>query len=163
MGFCFRLSIICSSELTEWFLGKFIKYVYVKFLGNKLLLKKDLFKIKVEENGDLSKYFNKFYWLIIQLIFLDEIFKTEDKVLMFLVFLSKEYNTVKFFLLVGKIILDFDEIILVFFEVDNLMKQDSWSFFGDVGVLLMISDNKRRGKKKYNFKTCFYCDEREYI
>lgn len=83
-----------------------------------------------------------------------EIFKIEDKDLILLVFLLKRYNIIRIFLLVKKIILDFGETVLVFFEIDKLMKEDLRSSIGDGRELMAIGyagGNRKDGKAKYRF------------
>ncbi|KAL8113644.1 hypothetical protein AgCh_020822 [Apium graveolens] len=104
---------------------KLTKTYHSKYLANKLFLKKDLFGLKMEEDGDLRDHLNRFNGLINQLNNLDEKLKDEDKVVLLLVSLPKKYNTVMTSLLVGKTKLDLDETIVVQLEAERLMKQES--------------------------------------
>lgn len=123
---------------------KLAKMFMSKTLVNKLFLKKDLFEIKMEEKGDLKEHLNK----INQLAGLDKTIKSEDKALMLLVSVSKEYNTDRASLLVGKTTLDFDETLIVL-KADKFMKQDSKSSSGDGGTLVAVGHgcgNRKAGK-----------------
>lgn len=93
-------------------MDKLAKVFWSKSLANKLFLKKVLFKIKLEENGDLMQHFNKCNFLSTQLARLVETFKSECM-------LYKEFKIVRTSLLVGKTILDFD-LTMVILEADKL-------------------------------------------
>ena len=129
---------------------KLTKMYQSKSLANKLFLKKDLFGLKMEEDGDLRDHLNRFNGLINQLNSLDEKLKDEDKAVLLLVSLPKRYNTVITSLLVGKTKLALDETIVVLLESERLMKQGS-SDTSDGSVLVVDArDRKNKFEKKHN-------------
>lgn len=73
-----------------------------KSLASKLLLMKHLFRLTIDQDGDLRDHPNRFNGLITQLNNLDKKFKDEDKIVLLLVFLPKKYNNGLTFLLVEK-------------------------------------------------------------
>ena len=143
---------------------KLTKTYQSKSLANKLFLKKDLFGLKMEEDGDLRDHLNRFNGLINQLNSLDEKLKDEDKAVLLLVSLPKRYNTVITSLLVGKTKLVLDETIVVLLESERLMKQGS-SDTSDGSVLAVDArDRKKKFEKKHNPNIkCFYCEELGHI
>ena len=143
---------------------KLTKTYHSKSLANKLFLKKDLFGLKMEEDGDLRDHLNRFNGLINQLNNLDEKLKDEDKAVLLLVSLPKKYNTVMTSLLVGKTKLDLDETIVVLLEAERLMKQESSDTSDGSAFVVRSRDTEKKYAKKHNPNIrCFYCEELGHI
>lgn len=143
---------------------KLTKTYHSKSLANKLFLKKDLFGLKMEEDGDLRDHLNRFNGLINQLNNLDEKLKDEDKAVLLLVSLPKKYNTVMTSLLVGKMKLDLDETIVVLLEAERLMKQESSDTSDGSAFVVRARDTEKKYAKKHNPNIrCFYCEELGHI
>ncbi|KAL8123371.1 hypothetical protein AgCh_011372 [Apium graveolens] len=131
---------------------KLTKTYHSKSLANKLFLKKDLFGLKMEEDGDLRDHLNRFHGLINQLNNLDEKLKDEDKVVVLLVSLPKKYNTVMTSLLVGKTKLYLDETIVVLLEDETLLKQESSDTY-DGSAFVYHPDVSKEAQADEVFKT----------
>ncbi|KAL8125785.1 hypothetical protein AgCh_013171 [Apium graveolens] len=129
---------------------KLTKTYHSNSLANKLFLKKDLFGLKMEEDGDLRDHLNRFNGLINQLNNLDEKLKDEDKVVLLLVSLPKKYNTVMTSLLVGKTKLDLDETIVILLEAERLMKQESSDTSDGSAFVVCARDTEKKYAKKHN-------------
>lgn len=143
---------------------KLTKTYHSKSLANKLFLKKDLFGLKLEEDGDLRDHLNRFNGLINQLNNLDEKLKDEDKAILLLVSLPRKYSNVVTSLLVGKTNLALDETIVVLLETERLMKQGSSDASDGSALVIDGRDKKKMYGKKHNPNIkCFYCDELGHI
>lgn len=142
---------------------KLAKTYQSKSLANKLFLKKDLFGLKMEEDGDLRDHLNRFNGLITQLNHLDEKLEDEDKAIHLLVSLPEKYNNVITSLMIGRTELALDETIVVLLEAERLMKQGESSSYD--GALVVEARDKKKGfGKKHNPNIkCFYCNELGHI
>ena len=110
---------VLEEDIPKSLWEKLTKTYQSKSLANKLFLKKDLFGLEMEEDGDLRDHLNRFNGLINQLNNLDEKLKDEDKAILLLVSLPKKYNIVITSLLVGKTKLSLEEAIVVLLENEN--------------------------------------------
>ena len=139
---------------------KLTKTYHSKSLANKLFLKKDLFGLKMEENGDLRDHLNRFNGLINQLNNLDEKLQDEDKAILLLVSLPNKYNNVITSLMVGKTKLTLDETTVVILEAERLMKQGSGDTSDGSALMMDAYNKKKKFDKKHNPNIkCFYCEE----
>ncbi|KAL8099872.1 hypothetical protein AgCh_032213 [Apium graveolens] len=140
------------------FWEKLTKTYHSKSLANKQFLKKYLFGLKMEDDGDLRDHLNHFNGLINQLNNFDEILMDEDKVVLLLVSLPKKYNIVMTSLLVGKMKLDLDETIVVLLEAERLMKQES-SDTSDGSAFVAREDLKELKKNRGGSVSLVEADE----
>ncbi|KAL2934945.1 Histidine kinase CKI1, partial [Bienertia sinuspersici] len=90
-----------------------------KSLANKLLLKKDLYALEMEDGTSLQDHLNKFNGLITQLASLDVKIEEEDKAILLLASLPKKYNSVITSLLVGKTTIALDDTVVALIEAES--------------------------------------------
>ncbi|WRX12958.1 hypothetical protein QQP08_005445 [Theobroma cacao] len=151
-----------DSALRLW--AKLEKIYLAKSLFNKLQLRRKLYRLKMEENGDLMKHMNEFDGIIDQLKKVDVKVEEEEKALLFLASFPDSYEV-----FVESLICGMDTITLEQAQV-TLMSREARkkSKEGDRdpnGLALVIEANKRKsigkgskgGKSRSNNVQCFKC------
>ena len=93
--------------LQQTFGKKLEKFYLFKSLSNKLHLKRQLFKLKMEEGGSFMDHMNTFNRILDQLQKVGIELEKEDKALVILTSVSDSYESVITILLYGKDTLEF--------------------------------------------------------
>ena len=143
-------------------------------LTNRLMMKMDLYSLKMEEGGNIIDHSNKFNELVSRLQNVGETIKEEEKALLILASLPKSFKPLVQSMLAGKSTLQFDEVMNVLKESHQLMGNEDSS--GESRVLAMESSERGRKKggdqyrgrsrsRQRNFSTveCHYCGELGHI
>ncbi|WRX29264.1 hypothetical protein QQP08_021751 [Theobroma cacao] len=148
-----------------------LKKIYLaKSLSNKLQLRRKLYRLKMEENGDLMKHMNEFDEIIDQLKKVDVKVEEKEKTLLFLASLPYSYKV-----FVESLICEMDTITLEQAQA-TLMSHEARkkSKEGDRdpnGLALVIETNRRKstgkgfkgGKSRSNNVQCFKCKGYRHI
>nr|KYP36341.1 Retrovirus-related Pol polyprotein from transposon TNT 1-94 [Cajanus cajan]KYP52429.1 Retrovirus-related Pol polyprotein from transposon TNT 1-94 [Cajanus cajan] len=111
-------------------------------LTNRLMMKMDLYSLKMEDEGNVFDHINKFNELVSRLMNAGETIKDEEQALLILASLPKSYKSLVQSLLAGKSTLLLDEVIRALKENQQMMGGDKSS--GDSQILLAKGE---RGKK----------------
>lgn len=82
-----------------------------KSLSNKLFLKEELHSLKMEEGASLMEHVSTFNRCIANLQRMDEVYKLEDKAVIFLTFLPLSYKHFRMTLMFSKGTLKYKDVI----------------------------------------------------
>ena len=97
-----------------------LENIYVsKSLTNRLCLKTELYKLKMEMRGDLHDHINKFNKLVSQLLHVDDKLSDEEQALLLLALLLRSFKALVQTLLVGRSTLNLDEVTTALKENDE--------------------------------------------
>ncbi|WRX24614.1 zinc finger protein [Theobroma cacao] len=151
-----------DSALRLW--AKLEKIYLAKSLSNKLQLRRKLYRLKMEENGDLMKHMNEFDGIIYQLKKVDVKVEEEEKALLFMASLPDSYGV-----FVESLVCGMDTITLKQAQATLMSREarkKSKEGDGDPnGLALVIEANRRKsigkgskgGKSRSNNVQCFKC------
>lgn len=121
-----------------------------KSLTNRLYLKKQLYELRMDEDGDVKDHINKFNMCITQLSNVEVNIDKEDRAIILLAFLSKSYESLVTTLLVGKTTLTMDEVSNALLETAN-MKKPCRSSHTDQALVMKSDLNRGRSKSRRRY------------
>lgn len=162
-------------ETTAKSLWEKIETLYMgKSLSNKLHLKKQLYRLKLDEGYDVLEHMNTFNKMIIDLLKLDVKLDDEDKSLLFLSSLPDSYDHFVTTLLCGKETIKFEEVTQAI--ISNAAMKKSTRNDSHTKGLLVKGGSSDRGRTKENGKArrnnsrsksrskndseCFFCGKK---
>ncbi|KAI8538560.1 hypothetical protein RHMOL_Rhmol09G0113400 [Rhododendron molle] len=124
-------------------LGEKLEKLYLaKSLTNKSHLKRQLYKLKMEEGGNLMEHMNAFNSYLDQLRKIDAKIEEEDKALLLLTSLTTSYDTLVTTLLYGKDTVSLEEVQSAL--VSHFTQKKSSFESGESSALAVQSENRGR-------------------
>jgi len=110
-------------EITQKALWEKLENIYTsKLLTNRLCLKMELYKLKIEMRGDLHDHINKFNQLVSQLLNADDKFSDEEHAVLLLASLPRSFKALVQTLLVERSTLNLDEVVTALRENERMMR-----------------------------------------
>lgn len=150
-------------------LWKSLEELYMaKSLTNRWVLKRQLFRLRMEEGTRFVDHLNVFNKLVTQLVSVDEEIEENDKVVILASSLPPSWEQLVMNILVGKTTLNFNETVAYLLEAESLKKPQESSSSGDQALTVSSGAGKvlNRGKKKGKSKgsrTCYLCDKEGHM
>ena len=123
-----QIKIIVVKETSPKKLWDILESKYASMtLTNRLMMKMDLYSLKMEEGSNIIDHSNKFNELVSRLQNAGETIKEEEKALLILASLPKSFKPLVQSMLVGKSTLQFDEMMNMLKESHQLMGNEDSS------------------------------------
>ncbi|VVA32348.1 PREDICTED: Retrovirus-related Pol poly from transposon [Prunus dulcis] len=143
-----------------------------KSLSNKLFLKEELHSLKMEEGASLMEHVSTFNRCIANLQRMDKVYKSEDKVVIFLTFLSLSYKHFRMTLMFGKGTLKYKDVMQDILMHDIIVQHSGDSSQGE-GLVARTGErghsSKHGGKsnnggnsRSENNEGCFKCGSKDH-
>ena len=137
-----------------------------KTLTNRLMMKMDLYSLKMEEGGNVIDHINKFNELVSRLLNAGETIKDEEQALLLLASLPKSFKPLVQSMLAGKSTLKLEEAMTTMKESQRMMGGEESS--GDSHLLAAENIERERKKKGDQLERrtrprdtstveCYYC------
>ncbi|WRX09694.1 zinc finger protein [Theobroma cacao] len=157
-----------DSALRLW--AKLEKIYLAKSFSNKLQLRRKLYCLKMEENGDLMIHMNEFDGIIDQLKKDDVKVEEEENALLFLASLLDSYEVFVESLICGIDTITLEQAQATLMSREARKKSKEWDRDPN-GLALVIEANRRKstskgskgGKSRSNNVQCFKCKGYEHI
>ncbi|VFR03036.1 unnamed protein product [Cuscuta campestris] len=139
-----------------------------KTLTNRLMMRMDLYSLKMEEGGSVFDHINKFNEQVSRLLNAGETIKDEEQGLLLLASLPKSFKPFVQSMIAGRTTLRLDEVTTALKESQRMMGGEESS--GDSHLLAAVSVEKERKKKSdqlwrrsqlRDMRTvrCYYCEK----
>ncbi|VFQ93804.1 unnamed protein product [Cuscuta campestris] len=139
-----------------------------KTLTNRLMMRMDLYSLKMEEGGSVTDHINKFNELVSRLLNAGETIKDEEQGLLLLASLPKSFKPFVQSMIAGRTTLRLDEVTTALKESQRMMGGEESS--GNSHLLAAVSVEKGRKKKSDQFGRrsqlrdmstvrCYYCEK----
>lgn len=140
-----------------------------KTLTNRLMMKMDLYSLKMEEGGNVTDHINKFNEMVSRLLNAGETIKDEEQALLLLASLPKSFKPLVQSMLAGKSTLNLDEVMSTLKESQRMMGGEE--SFRDSHILAVDSDRKKKGdqlgrnsrSRDMSTVECHYCGQLGHI
>ncbi|VFQ60904.1 unnamed protein product [Cuscuta campestris] len=116
-----------------------------KTLTNRLMMRMDLYSLKMEEGGSVISHINKFNEQVSRLLNAGETIKDEEQGLLLLASLPKSFKPFVQSMIAGRTTLRLDEVTTALKESQRMMGGEESS--GDSHLLAAVSVEKERKKK----------------
>jgi len=113
---------------------------------NRLCLKMELYKLKIEMEGDLHDHINKFNRLVSQLLNADDKLSDEEQALLLLASLPRSFKALVQTLLVGRSTLNLDEVISSLTENERMMRIENVD--DEHNEIVMVESERGRNHSK---------------
>ncbi|VFQ59936.1 unnamed protein product [Cuscuta campestris] len=139
-----------------------------KTLTNRLMMRMDLYSLKMEEGGSAIDHINKFNEQVSRLLNAGETIKDEEQGLLLLASLPKSFKSFVQSMIAGRTTLRLDEVTTALKESQRMMGGEESS--GDSHLLAAVSVEKGRKKKSdqlgrrsqlrdMSTVRCYYCEK----
>lgn len=156
----------CPKKLWDLLESKFASTT----LTNRLMMKINLYSLKMEDEGNVFDHINKFNELVSRLMNAGDDIKDEEHALLLLASLPKSYKSLVQSMLAGKSTLQLDEVVKSLKESQQMMgvnnsPEDNQILITKGGQGKSYSDQYGRKvqQKDMSIVKCYYCEEFGHI